>query len=98
MQRQHRNRLTGWQATLTDTVARMRRPKVTSILCQHCNKWVKPRRYDPTVYACKPCAPRAAHAYYRARRAAADNAKAQRRALDEQLAELRHEARVTTAR
>lgn len=99
MQRTHMkgvNRLISWRATFQDSTARLRRPKVTAILCQHCNTWVKSRRYDPLLYVCKGCAPKAAHDYYRARRAAADLAAeisaANQRAWDKELRQWRRHA------
>lgn len=98
MHRQSLNRLVSWQATLSNATARFRRPRVTAILCQHCRTWVKPRRFDPLVYACKACAPAVSYGYYQARRAAADTIEAQRRAWDKEMREWRRQARVTATR
>ncbi|WP_027346728.1 hypothetical protein [Hamadaea tsunoensis] len=40
------------------------RPKVVSIECPHCGKWVRPRNYERNAYLCKNCAPHVAHARF----------------------------------
>lgn len=55
MPRQHHNRLISWQATIARTTARLRRPKTVSVFCEHCQRWVKARRYSPVFYCCKDC-------------------------------------------
>ena len=103
MHSQALNQLIVWQATISNAAARLRRPKVTAVLCQSCRKWVKPRRWNPDLYACNRCAPAVAHDYYRARCAAADQAAdqvaaAQQRALDKHIRQWRrHAAHLTGA-
>lgn len=57
MLRAHPDRLTRWQATIASTTARIRRPKTVSVFCEHCQCWVKARRYNPVLYCCHNCEP-----------------------------------------
>jgi len=67
------------------TATRFQRPKVTAIRCERCGRWVKPRRYDPLLYACTDCAPGLAYAHYETARDAALTAEAQRREYEKEL-------------
>lgn len=80
-----RQAVTGTRAVVADRVHRLQRPTTTAILCGHCGRWVKPRRYDPTFYVCVDCAPGIAHAHYRNQRDAAVNAAATRHAREKEL-------------
>lgn len=56
MQRRFLNRLITWQATaFYNATARLRRSKVTAILCSQCQKWIKPRHCDGVLLICKDC-------------------------------------------
>jgi len=92
MSRQHTNRLIHWRATIVNATARFQRPKVTAILCRRCDKWVKPRRYDPIWYACNSCVPEVSYAYYLLRRATAQDAIAADRAYQRELRQWRRQA------
>jgi len=80
-----RRTVTRHAAVLRNSANRLRRPTTLAIHCGHCRRWVKPRRYDPLMYACTGCAPALAHAHYETTRDAALTAEADRREYEKEL-------------
>ncbi|NUT23816.1 MAG: hypothetical protein HOV77_32025 [Hamadaea sp.] len=80
-----RQRITDAAVTVGHKAARFQRPKVTQVLCEPCGRWVKPREFEPRMYACTTCAPGIAHALYRIQRDAAQITTAAQRAYEKEL-------------